>query len=198
MKYFRTLLTEADDDLDFEEDTDLDLDDDSGDFGTEDFDDFEDDEPVEDDDFSSDDDLPDDDEESSDDDTVRLNEMQRKTIQFPILIEGFGEDDEPISLDFEEEQEFAQEFGDLVIEKLQENKKFIMSALDVYDIEFYYDSYDSNSNVKFIVSSNEEIDSQTLMNVIKRYLNVQVENKVTDEGEFTLSPVLDNKFIRVI
>ena len=194
MKDFRTLLTEAEDDLDFEEDSE----EQSDDFDFDDLD-FEDDEEViEDDDFSTDDDLPDEEEEKSDNEIAKVNEMQRKTIQFPILIEGFGEDDEPISLDFDEEQEFAQEFGDLVIEKLQENKKFIMSALDVYDIEFYYDSYDSNSNVKFIVSSNEEVDSQTLMNVIKRYLNVQVDNKVTDEGEFTLSPVLDNKFIKVI
>lgn len=184
MRDFRKLLTEAEDDIDID---DIDLDD---------FD-FGDDEEVVEDDFSTDDDLPDE-EEQSDDDIARVNEMQRKTIQFPILIEGFGEDDEPISLDFDEEQEFAQEFGDLVIEKLQENKKFIMSALDVYDIEFYYDSYDSNSNVKFIVSSNEEIEAQTLMNVIKRYLNVQVDNKVTEEGEFTLTPVLDNKFIKVV
>ena len=188
-------LAEADSDFDDEED----FDDDSGDFGTEDFDDFdsdiEDDEDFDDEDFSTDDDLEDDSEEESE---PKINDMRNKKISFPILIEGFDEDNQPISMDFEDEQEYAQEYGDLVIDTIEQNKKFIMTALDVYNIEFYYESYDKNSNVTFTATSNKDVDSQKLMNVLKRYFNVNVDNKVTDEGEFTLSPILDNKFIKVI
>ena len=197
---FKTLiesyLAEEDSDFDDEED----FDDDSGDFGTEDFDDFDldiedDEEDFDDEDFSTDDDLEDDSEEESE---PKINDMRNKKISFPILIEGFGEDNQPISMDFEDEQEYAQEYGDLVIDTIEQNKKFIMTALDVYNIEFYYESYDENSNVTFTATSNKDVDAQKLMNVLKRYFNVNVDNKVTDEGEFTLSPILDNKFIKVI
>lgn len=126
-----------------------------------------------------------------------VNEMSRKTIQFPILIEGFDEDDQPVSINIEDATDYAQEYGDFVVENVEQNKKFIISALDVYDFEFYYDSYDQNSNVKFVIACSEDLNNSSMMNVLKRYFNITVENKVTDEGEFNLTPVLDNKFIKI-
>lgn len=127
-----------------------------------------------------------------------VNEVSKKSIVFPILIEGFDSENNPISMDEQEEENFASEFGDAVVSNIEDNKKFILSALNIYDMEVYYDSYDSNSHVKFIVTTDEPVDSSSLMNVLKRYFNTDIESKTTDSGEFTLTPVLDNKFIRVV
>ena len=126
-----------------------------------------------------------------------INEMKKKTIQFPILIEGFDEEGNAISMEEEDEGQYASEYGEAVVQQVEENKKFILSALDIYDFELFYESYDSNSNVKFTVTSNKELDSSILMNILKRYFNVEMDAKTLDYGEFTLNPVLDNKFIRV-
>lgn len=184
-------LTEADDDLEDEEN----FDDDRGDFGTEDFDDLDLDIEEDEEDFSTDDDLEDDSEEEAE---PQENEMVRKTIQFPILIEGFDEDNKAISMDYDSSVSFAQTYGDAVIENMEQNKKFIISALNVYDFEIYYDSFDQNANVKFVISCNEEVDNQSLMNVLKRYFKVKVDNETTDDGEFSLSPILDNQFIKIL
>ena len=126
-----------------------------------------------------------------------INEMQKKTIQFPILIEGFDEENNAIAMNEEDEEQYASEYGEAVVQQVEENKKFILSALDIYDLELYYESLDPNSNVKFTVTSSKELDSSILMNILKRYFNVEMEAKALDYGEFTLNPVLDNKFIRI-
>lgn len=170
-------LTEADDD-------------DSGDFGTEDFDDFESDEPAEEETEVTVDDI------DNDEDTD-INEMHKKGIQFPILIEGFDEEGNAVSMEEEDEGQYASEYGEAVVQQVEENKKFILSALDIYDLELFYESYDSNSNVKFTVTSSKELDSSILMNILKRYFNVEMDAKTLDYGEFTLNPILDNKFIKI-
>jgi len=126
-----------------------------------------------------------------------INEMQKKTIQFPILIEGFDEENNAIAMNEEDEEQYASEYGEAVVQQVEENKKFILSALDIYDLELFYESLDPNSNVKFTVTSSKELDSSILMNILKRYFNVEMEAKALDYGEFTLTPVLDNKFIRI-
>jgi len=126
-----------------------------------------------------------------------INEMQKKTIQFPILIEGFDEENNAIAMNEEDEEQYASEYGEAVVQQVEENKKFILSALDIYDLELFYESLDPNSNVKFTVTSSKELDSSILMNILKRYFNVEMEAKALDYGEFTLNPVLDNKFIRI-
>ena len=131
------------------------------------------------------------------DEDADINEMYKKEIQFPILIEGFDEEGNAISMEEEDEGQYASEYGEAVVQQVEENKKFILSALDIYDFELFYESYDSNSNVKFTANSNKELDSSILMNILKRYFNVEMEAKTLDYGEFTLNPVLDNKFIRV-
>ena len=131
------------------------------------------------------------------DEDTNINEMQKKTIQFPILIEGFDEENNAISMNEEDEEQYASEYGEAVVQQVEENKKFILSALDIYDLELFYESLDPNSNVKFTVTSSKELDSSILMNILKRYFNVEMEAKALDYGEFTLNPVLDNKFIRI-
>ncbi len=146
------------------------------------------------------DDLPDDEtleDEEQRQDEEEPNEMISKTIQFPILIEGFDADGNAVGMDEEGQEAFAQEYGEAVIEQIEQNKKFILSALNIYDIEVYFDSLDSNSNVVFIVTTGEDIENTTLMGVLKRYFNVAIDPKQTEEGDFTLAPVLDNKFIKV-
>ena len=146
------------------------------------------------------DDLPDDEtleDEEQRQDEEEPNEMISKRIQFPILIEGFDADGNAIGMDEEGQEAFAQEYGEAAIEQIEKNKKFILSALNIYDIEVYFDSLDSNSNVVFIATVGEEVENTTLMGVLKRYFNITVEPKQTEEGEFTLAPVLDNKFIKV-
>lgn len=170
-------LTEADDD-------------DSGDLGTEDFDEFESDEPAEEETEVTVDDI-------DNDEDADINEMYKKGIQFPILIEGFDEEGNAISMEEEDEGQYASEYGEAVVQQVEENKKFILSALDIYDLELFYESYDSNSNVKFTVTSSKELDSSILMNILKRYFNVEMDAKTLDYGEFTLNPVLDNKFIKI-
>lgn len=137
-----------------------------------------------------------DDIEDNDEDT-NINEMQKKTIQFPILIDGFDEENNAIAMNEEDEEQYASEYGEAVVQQVEENKKFILSALDIYDLELFYESLDQNSNVKFTVTSSKELDSSILMNILKRYFNVEMEAKALDYGEFTLNPVLDNKFIRI-
>ena len=132
-----------------------------------------------------------------DDEDTNINEMQKKTIQFPILIEGFDEENNAIAMNEEDEEQYASEYGEAVVQQVEENKKFILSALDIYDLELFYESLDQNSNVKFTVTSSKELDSSILMNILKRYFNVEMEAKALDYGEFTLNPVLDNKFIRI-
>lgn len=131
------------------------------------------------------------------DEDTDINEMYKKEIKFPILIEGFDEDGNAISMEEEDEGQYASEYGEAVVQQVEENKKFILSALDIYDFELFYESYDSNSNVKFTVNSNKELDSSILMNILKRYFNVEMDAKTLDYGEFTLNPVLDNKFIKI-
>jgi len=136
-------------------------------------------------------------EETDLDTDTEINKLIKNKISFPILIEGYDEEDNAVGMPYDEEKEFASEYGEAVIKNIENNKKFILSALDIYDFEMYYDDYDSNSNVKFIAEIGKQVSNDLFMNVLKRYFKVEMESKITDDGEFTLNPVLDNKFIRI-
>ena len=153
------------------------------------------------------DEVIDDDGEMSDivDDTVDqelddtdTNEVIKKKISFPVIIEGLDENSEPMEVSQEDKEEIAGQYADAVNDIMNENKKFIMSALDIYDFECFFDSIDVNSFVHFTVTLKKDLNNDSLMNVLKRYFNLEVPPANVEGGEVTISPVVDNKYITII
>ena len=132
-----------------------------------------------------------------------VNELKGRKISFPLLFEATYDDSgEAASISRQDKENIAQQYADAVIQAVEENKKFILSTLDIYDMEFYYDKIDANSFVTFIVTVDSQVPSDLLLNVIKRYLNIQIDDiQIDQDGEnitVMCSAVLDNKYIKII
>lgn len=119
-----------------------------------------------------------------------------KTVSFPILIEGFDNDNNPVKIEENDQEELISKYVESVKYNIEENMKFILSSLDIYNFAVDYEKFDENSNAVFNLYMQKEIPNDMIISKIKRYLNVE-EQLDTDYGYFTLSPVLDNKFIKM-
>lgn len=134
-------------------------------------------------------------EETEEQSTDTVNETNKKDFQFPILIEANSQEG-PQELEQEKIDDLVTQYQEAVIKEINDNKKFILSALDVYDFEVFYNELDSNNNLHFNLISETDIPNDQLISVLKRYFNQDItENE--DDVTTTLSPVLDNKFIKI-
>ena len=124
-----------------------------------------------------------------------INELITKKIQFPVIINCIDDMGEAIKSDEEDKKEIAENYADAVISNFDENKKFILAALELYDFEIYYKELDPNANVKFEMEIDQEVSNDELIRVIKRYFNAEVDELTTDYGSLSIQPVLDNKFV---
>lgn len=136
----------------------------------------------------------DDEEIENDDETTKINETVKKQIQFPVLISA-TKNLEPIELEQDVKDELIDEYSTAVVDNMNENKKFILSALNIYDFEIFYNSYDTNNNITFDLIFDTDVSNDQLINVLKRYFNADIIDN-TDEIDISLNPVLDNKFIK--
>lgn len=131
------------------------------------------------------------------DDEYDDNELVRREVSFPLLISAFDDEDNPTEANDIDVEDFVNEYSDTVIDNFEDNKKFILSALDMYDFEIYFYEFDSNSNIHFIIELSKDVSNDLLLNTIKRYFKVEVENFDTKSGYMTLSPVLETKYLIV-
>ena len=130
-------------------------------------------------------------------DDADSNELVKKEISFPILIESFDEEGNAIEADDADIEELTTQYADTVIDNFNDNKKFILSALDIYDFEIYFDELDTNSNIHFIVELNEDVPNDKLNNTIKRYFDVDVDDLEVSYGIISIRPVLENKYLTI-
>ena len=137
------------------------------------------------------------DDEETDNDVNLPNELISKKVKFPVLISCINDEDEPAEADEEDKKEIVDNYADAVITDFDENKKFILAALDVYDFEIYFKGLDLNSNVTFEVELDSEVKNDELIRVIKRYFDAEVDGLTTDYGILSIKPVLDLKFLVV-
>lgn len=131
------------------------------------------------------------------------NQMTSRKISFPLLFEATYDDSgEPASISRDDKADIAQQYADAVVKEIEDNTKFIISALDVYDFECYYDKMDANSFVTFIVTVDSSVSSDLIINVLKRYFNLQIDDaQIEQDGEnitVICSAILDNKYIKII
>ena len=152
--------------------------------------DFEDEEDAE-----SEKEVTDDEEET---DINHINQLIPKKIQFPVIISCISDGGEAIKADEEDKKEIAENYADVVISNFDENKKFILAALELYDFEIYYKELDPNSNIKFEMEIDQEVSNDELIRVIKRYFNAEVDELSTVYGSLSIQPVLDNKFVVMV
>ena len=138
----------------------------------------------------------DDEEIENDDDITKINETVKKQIQFPVLISA-TKNFEPIELEKDVKDELIDEYSTAVVDNMNENKKFILSALNIYDFEIFYNSYDVNNNITFDLIFDTDVSNDQLISVLKRYFNADIVDN-TDEIDISLNPVLDNKFIKFV
>ena len=131
------------------------------------------------------------------DDEYDDNEMVRREIVFPLLINAFDNEDNPIEANDIDVEDFVNEYSDTVINNFEDNKKFILSALDMYDFEIYFYEFDENNNIHFILELSKDVSNDLIINVVKRYFKVEVENFNTKNGYLTLEPVLENKYLTI-
>lgn len=125
------------------------------------------------------------------------NDLIRVEISFPLLIESFDNEDNPIEPNDLDVEDFVNQYADAVIDNFEENKKFILSALDMFDFEIYYREFDSNSNIHFIMELAKDVTNDLLINVVKRYFKVDLDNFSADNGYLTLQPALENKYLTI-
>ena len=151
-----------------------------------------------------DDEILDDEEELIEPETeLDQNEMTRRKISFPLLFEASYDDSgKPASISRDDREQIAQQYADAVTKEIEDNTKFIISTLDVYDFECYYDKMDANSFVTFIVTVDSSVSSDLIVNVLKRYFNLQIDDtQIEQDGEnitVICSAILDNKYVRII
>ena len=134
--------------------------------------------------------------ENDNEETTEINETVKKQIQFPVLISAV-KDFEPIELEKDVKDELIDEYSTAVVDNMNENKKFILSALNIYDFEIFYNSYDTNNNITFDLIFDTDVSNDQLISVLKRYFNADIVDN-TDEIDISLNPVLDNKFIKFV
>ena len=146
--------------------------------------------------FEDEEDTESDEEEVTDDAEISyVNESITKTIQFPVIINCIDDVGEAVKSDEEDKEEIAENYADVVISNFDENKKFILAALELYDFEIYYKELDPNLNIKFEMEIDKEVSNDELIRVIKRYFNAEVDELSTNYGSLSIQPVLDNKFV---
>jgi len=142
-------------------------------------------------------------EEVIDDDEPDAGNLKGRKITFPLLFEATYDDSgKAAALSFDEKKDVAQQYADAVVETIEDNKKFIMSALDIYDFECFYDTMDVNGFVTFVVTVDDEVKGDLIINVLKRYFNLQIDDVAIEKDEQNItifvSAVLDNKYIKII
>lgn len=131
------------------------------------------------------------------DDEYDDNELVRREVSFPLLISAFDDEDNPTEANDIDVEDFVNEYSDTVIDNFEDNKKFILSALDMYDFEIYFYEFDENNNVHFILELSKDVSNDMIINVVKRYFKVEIENFNTKNGYLTLEPVLENKYLTI-